>query len=78
MTEMMTTTFGQEFCEDLRQLSTGHWVGMNWDGKHFTSDDHFEKGSTGGERFKHLNVRESTEVEKEEYNKIIKEWINKS
>lgn len=70
------TTFEDNHCTDFRQIESGHWVAENWNGKTFTSIDKFEKGSTGGERFKHLYVRESTEQEKAEYNKILIHRIN--
>jgi hypothetical protein len=64
-------TFEDKHCTDFRQIESGHWVADNFDGKTFTSVEKFEKGSTGGERFKHLQVREATEDEIREFIDIV-------
>lgn len=64
-------TFEDKHCTDFRQIESGHWVADNFDGKTFTSVEKFEKGSTGGERFKHLQVREATAEEITEFTNIL-------
>jgi len=76
MTETFMT-FGSTKSDTFRQLKSGHWVGDTWGGKTFTSVEKFEKGSTGGERFRDIEVRESTEEEKKEFTDILIFRINK-
>lgn len=69
MTKFMT--FGSTKSDTFRQLKSGHWVGDTWEGKTFTSVEKFEEGSTGGERFRDIEVREATAEEIKEFIDIV-------